>query len=294
MSEHKILMHTALLLQLTNMIKKSECKEIDRAQRLLDKALSLDHDFAYAWRLKYSVYYRKVWLCGGPNHYYEQALYAASKADEISPGQYTALLTGQVEILTETNRAEQGFDLIKSKLNDDVNILNSAVYIYRYAGFFNYANELMDEILRRAPLNYLGKPVMHSPNVLLYQNRYDEYLSQLSNSGFLYHDYYRAFAKYLNNDIEQAKAILKKAVSVPSENIYFDYSAALLAVLEKDFNKVKAVIEKIGAQRRSIGNQDGEKTYKEAQLLALAGFEKEALALLNKTVEQGFFGVSIY
>lgn len=274
------------------LFKEESCQHSDKIEQLLKQAISLDENFAYAWRLLYSNQYRRVWLCKANASYYEDALTAANITDTLAPNEYGALLTGRAEILTETNRAEQAFSLITEKQSKDIFSLNASVYVLRFTGFYQQAEALMAEILAQSPLNYLGKPIMHSPNVYFYQNKYQAYLAQLPETDYLYHDFYRALTFYFSDDIPAAKSILQQAMTKSDSNIYYQYCQALLLIIEAKENKAIEIIEKIHQERIARGNKDGEKTYKEAQLMALANNTKLAIDYLNKAIEQGFYGYS--
>ena len=283
-----------LVIAAHRMISLGDCKLIERIDELLQKAVDIDPEFAYAWRLIYSNHYRRVWMCSESTSYYEQALEAAAQADRLLPGRYDVLVTGRVEILTESNRAEEAFELVGDIAGQDVKVLNRAVYVLRYAGFLQRSAAMMETILQRAPLNYSGRPVMQSPNVLLYQNRFSQYLLQLSNSGFIYHDFYRALVAHFQNDDILARQILVKIITEPSDNIFLLHAQSLLSVIDGEQAAAIATVENIAQRRQAIGNIDGEMTYKQAQLMAMAGDTEAALNQLSIAVEQGFFCVSYF
>ena len=270
------------------------CHDFYRAEELLQQALQRDPDFAYAWRTLFGNYYKRVWICGESVNYYEKALLAAARAEQLAPGKYNAVIIGRNGILVETNRVEEAYKLSQHASFDDPDALYRTAYALRYSGFLNEASKRITRILQLDPYYFSGRPIAHSPNTLLYLNRLNEYLNLLSYSENNYHGYYRSLVFVLQNKEEKALSTLNKIIKAAPEDLFGKFSHALKAIVEQNYSKANRVIESIETQRIRQKQMDGEITYKQAQLYALADNPAKALHNLDKAIEQGFFCVNCF
>ena len=69
---------------------------------------------------------------------------------------------------------------------------------------------------------------------------------------------------------------------------------ALHAGLTGRQDAAAAIVRSIADQRRTAGDRDGEVTFKQAQILSLAGEAPSALATLDEAVAQGFVCVTCF
>ena len=63
--------------------RSDDCKDMQRAEALLLKAVKRDDEFVYAYLQLFSNYYKRVWICGESTDYHEKGLAMAKKIDEL-------------------------------------------------------------------------------------------------------------------------------------------------------------------------------------------------------------------
>jgi DNA-binding winged helix-turn-helix (wHTH) protein/tetratricopeptide (TPR) repeat protein len=265
--------------------------EAGGAIELLNRALEIDPDFTLGWQLLAVVQYNQVWACGAERVNYERARESAARALEIDPRMPGPMLI-EVLILVETSRVEEAYDRVLAlrRLHPDYpEGLASQAYVLRYAGYLEEAERSLRSALEIDPLQLAVDPAGNVPNSLLYQGKVDEYLALLPANDSAYHRYYRGFAEMLRDDEDRAREILDPAFRSNPSDLFARFSHALLAILEGDKASARAIVRAVSRQRRALQASDGEVTYKQAQLLALAGDTDGALADLALAIDQGFF-----
>ena len=259
---------------------------------LLSHALELDPGFAYAALRLSWAHYVQVWACGADAVHYQHALVAAEQALEISPSLIDAHYV-ESTILVETGRVEEAYRHVQRAPR---NVFHGFTreYPLRFAGYLSEAEKWMRIGLESDPLFYSTSLTGEAPNVLLYQNRFDEYLATLSAGDSAYHRFYRGLAEYLRGNDEIATEILEPAFRKNPEDVFGRFAHALLSIIEGDLEAARVIVRKIIDQRRSLDATDGEMTYKQAQLLALAGDVEGALEEFRLAVESGFVCVPYF
>lgn len=275
-------------------MRSDSCEGIFKSENLLRTATERDPEFAYAWYKLFSNYFKRVWLCGQSAENYQNALEVAAIVDRLAPNRYQSVIIARNGILTETNRVEEAFETSRQASWDDPEALYRKVYNLRYAGFLDVAAEHMARILQLDPFYFNEKPIHQAPNTLLYLNRFAEHLNLLAEPGNAYHDYYRGFNLLLSGHPADAEIVLQSVLDKTPDDLFGRFSQALLHVLHDRDQDALAIAENIAMLRTEMGHSDGELTYKQAQLFALAGATDRALEQLQLAVDQGFFSVTYF
>jgi len=262
-----------------------------RSGELLQQAIELDENFAYAWVLLSNNYLNRVWACGESSDMLELALEAANRADSLAPGKYRAVHSSRHTILIEQGKIEESFGYDINPDWDDPAAIYRAQYTLRYAGFLKPAERYLNRLLELDPLAFSGKINGRIPNTLLYLNQIERYAGMLPQSTTAYVSFYHGLAQYLLGRPEEARPHLEHAFKNYPNDVFSRLSQAMLAVIDADMDTARVTILQLASQRRRQNNTDAEITYKQAQLLALAGNHEAALENLAQAVAQGFFNV---
>lgn len=277
-----------------HMGRSNDCEQLDRARVLLEKAVAKDPGFAYGWHELMTLYFKNIWICGGSREHYDLALEAAEQVDRLAPGRHESVNIARNAVLLEQNQVEQAY-AINRRLPDHKNrLVYLSISNLRYAGFLQQANALINEILLREPYFYSSHPVNQAPNTVLYLNRFAQHLGLLAEPGNQYHDYYRALNLHLSGQQEQALAALRMMLADQPSGLFIDFGRALQAIIEDRPEVAIDLVEQTISQRQAKGQSDGEITYKQVQLLAMAGRAERALQMLEVTLAQGFFAANYW
>lgn len=264
------------------------CGGTDAVTTLLDRSLALDPEFALAWTLMGYAHYSQIWACGREERFALDALAAAERALALDPDLAAANLL-EITLLTDLGRTGEAYALAREahgRRPRDPSLLYAQSYVLRYAGQLERSEATLRRALRLDPL--LLEEIGETPMPLLYLGRYEEYLALLPAAETPYYRFYRGLAEALRGRPEEARAILAPAFRLNPNDLFARLAAGLLAILEGDARGGAEIVRQIARQRRELGTPDGEMTFKEAQLLALAGERDLALDQLERAVGQGF------
>lgn len=283
-----------LVIAAHHMSRSDDCKDMQRAEQLLLKAVERDDEFVYAYLQLFTNYYKRVWICGESTDYHQKGLAMAEIIDRLAPNTYQSVATRRSTILVESNQVEQAYEFSKNADWNNPDAIYDKSYSLRYAGFLNITNQNLDRILQLDPFFFNEKPIQQAPSTLLYQNRFDAHLALLAEPGNSYHDYFRGLNLFLTDDVGQAAVILQGVVDRTAEDLFGQFSEALLHIIEGDDSKAVEVINYIVTLRKENNHTDGEMTYKVAQLYTLANVQKLALQNLQTSVNQGFFPMNYF
>ena len=261
------------------------------AMALIDEALKHDQESPQAWAVKATLAYNQVWACGASTEAYELALDCAARSLELAPDWYEPHLLKTI-IYVETGRIEEAYEAL-TRLRGSGSLPPAThltlEYVLRYAGYLEEAWRHCAEGLSIDPLMIATDPAGTVPNSLLYLGRLDQYLDHLPASNTAYHRFYIGFVEVLRGNEDRAKEILEPAFRADPGDLFGRFAHALLAILEGEPEAARAIVQQIARQRHDLGAHDGEMTYKQAQLLSLAGYREAALDQLEVAVDQGFF-----
>lgn len=202
-------------------------------------------------------------------------------------------LTGVVT-LTEQGRLEDAYQSAlraRSAAPRSPVAANAVAYVLTYAGFLDDAARAIDDILAAAP-DYMRENGWWTPTALLYQRdvgRFQETISSGTSSGRLY----RALAEIERGQGERAVSVLA-GIESGGTSVFSRLAAALDAALEGRNDAAASIVRSLRDERRMKGDTDGEVTFKQAQILSVAGDLPAALADLAETVNQGFVCVDCF
>lgn len=259
------------------------------AIELLKRSLEEDDSYYASWDLLASAYYNQVWACAADGQYFDRALEAADRAIALAPGLIDSHLLRST-ILVETGRVEEGYEALEAlEPFEDALGMYAPAYALRYAGFLDRAAEIVAQVLARDALYFSDGVGGEVPATYLYQGRLTEFLRQLPASGSAYHRYFRGFAETLLGHPDTAAAVLEPAFRENPGDVFGRLASALLAQIEGDSTAAIEIVRQVARQREAQGAVDGEITFKQAEILALAGDASEALEQLKRAVDQGFF-----
>lgn len=261
------------------------------AEELVQRSLEIDPGFALAWDVLATAYYNRVWACGEDASLYEKAMEATDRAIALDP-ELPNPRYRKITLLIETGEVESAYTLIRDRLAarpDSPQALNAQSYALRVAGFLGASSIALERLLEVDPLVFDIGALGGSPNTFLYQGRIDRFLQVLPASEMPYIRYYRGFAELLRGNVDDVRAELEPAFRAGPGEVFGRLSYALLATVEGDGASAQRIVDSLARQRQSLGGTDGEITYKEAQILALAGARKAAIDRLETAVGQGFF-----
>ncbi len=283
-----------LVISAHHMSRSDDCKDMQRAEQLLLRAIEKDNEFVYAYLQLFTNYYKRVWICGKSTDFHQKGLAMAEAIDRLAPGIYKAMSSRRSTILVESNQVEQAYELTgNADLNNPHTIYDKS-YSLRYAGFLDANSQNLDRILQLDPFFFNEKPIQHAPNTMLYLNRFEEHLALLAEPGNSYHDYFRGLNLYLTNKTDQAASVLQGVVMRTPDDLFGQFSQALLHVINNDGPNALKTIDSIVLLRQKNKHTDGEMTYKLVQLYALVGAKEQALTHLQKAVDQGFFPMNYF
>lgn len=258
---------------------------------LIERSLERDPEFPLTWYLLASASYSQVWACGADASHFDRALEAARRARKLAPDLLEPQLI-EATILVETGAVEEAYALLRDLAErhpQRAELRFEPAYPLRYAGYLGAAEALVREGLRMDPLYISTASTGMTPNVFLYRNDLDEFLHYLPDSRSAYHLFYRGLVEVLRGDHAAARAALDPAFRENPGTVFGGLAHALLRVVEDDPRGAATIVRQVASQRQELGAVDGEITYKQAQILALAGDRAGALEQLARAVEQGFF-----
>lgn len=261
------------------------------AEAMLERSVDLDPRFAPAWLYLGVSRYNQVWACGGDAAGYAVALAAFDRAAEIAPD-YLLPRTNRIALLVETGRVEEAWEAIlveRRHRPDAPSLLNAELYALRYAGYLEASLARLEKLLRLDPLAFAKGAIGGSPATYLYLGRWDDFLAQLPPLEMPYFAYFRGFVALLQGDRAGARSAVAPALGASPGGVFGQLCHVVAALAEGDRATARAVVESVSRHRRELGHLDGEITYKQAQLLALAGAPGRAVEELGRTVDDGFF-----
>jgi predicted Zn-dependent protease len=210
------------------------------------------------------------------------------RASELAPD-LPAPAPLRAAILVETGRVEEAYALVGDALQrfpDAPDVRYAGVYALTYAGFTEDARRQLERVLTLDP-GYLTAGGW-TPNVLLYERQWDQFLAQLPARDTPLFRFYRGYALYHSGRRAEARAQLAPSFRQHPNDVFSRLCRALIAVIDGRSAEAVTEIRHLARQRLELDGRDGEMTYKQAQLLALAGDREASAAELERAVQQGF------
>jgi serine/threonine-protein kinase len=201
----------------------------------------------------------------------------------------------EIVMLTEHGRLEDAYERavrIRSSHPRSPFAVSAAAYTLTYAGFLDAATQAVEAVLATDP-EYIVNNGWWTPTALLYQGKSDRFLHALQNLDTTASRLYRGLAEAERGQRASAAAHLA-GIEFNGTNVFNGLAHALHAALAGREEAAVAIVRSIAEQRRTAGDRDGEFTFKQAQILSVAGDAPSALATLNEAVAEGFICVSCF
>jgi tetratricopeptide (TPR) repeat protein len=256
---------------------------------LLERALELDPAFAAAWEEYGWARYNAVASCGESGENYGRALEAAGRALELAPLSPRATSL-KAAILVETGRVEEAHAFLgaaPAPLLADREVRFLGAYALTYAGFLEAAAERVEAIAREDPAFFAAAG--WTPNVLLYEAKWERFLELLPRGESPLLRYYRGYALAESGPAGDALRELEPAFRAHPADVFARLAEGLAAILHGRSAEARLLLGQLALQRERLDASDGEVTFKLAELSARAGDPEAALRHLRRAVEQGFF-----
>ena len=261
--------------------------EFSEAIQMLEKATSLEPNYAPAWAQLGRAYTTNASLLFGGQEHYGKAQAAYEKAIALNPSLVEARIY-MANLLTDTGRVEQAVPLLRAVLRENPNNAEAhweLGYAYRFAGMLQ---ESVQECERARANNPEVKISSSAMNSYLYLGEYDKFLQSLperfrlhpllSRLGRVLHEQSRAGGPRLRPRLREERLLLPAAVGKA-----FSYS-----IQHENANGIKLLGE-TEAKIEERGVSDPEGMYKVAQAYAVLGEKASALHMLRHSIGGGFF-----
>ncbi len=259
------------------------------AIQMLEKSAQIDPKYALTW-----AYLGRSYTASGSfqfegRDYYRKAQAAFDNALAVQP----ALIETRIYLanfLTDTGRVEKAVPLLRESLKTNSHHAElhwELGYAYRYAGMLNESVEECEQARQIDPGVKINSSAL---NTYLYLREYDKFIQSLPNRSQLpFHIFYRGFAEYHENHLEQAVQDFDRAFELDPELLQAQIGKALSYSVghqeTKGLELLRAAENKI--QTKGVG--DSEAIYKLAQAYAVLGDRASALRMLKHSVDNGFF-----
>jgi tetratricopeptide (TPR) repeat protein len=257
---------------------------LDLARRSLD----IDPDYRPGWVLLGWAHYGRVSACGEGTQHYDEALRAAARAAALDPSDPEPILLEAVT-MTERGRLEEAYERIlrgRRAAGASPQLAFAAAYVLTYAGHLVPARQALDEALALHPL-YLTEGGW-TPNVLLYQQQFDRFLSLLPGTDTPIFRWYRGLAELERGRSEDARRAMRGVFERHPQDVFGRLSLATVNALDGRPADARSAVMALAQHRETVGSRDGEFTLKQAQVLSMVGDLTSALDLLARAVDQGF------
>jgi tetratricopeptide (TPR) repeat protein len=276
-----------LYLQARDRLGRSGCE--GRAPNvLLQRSLERDPGYAPAWVALGWANYGLASTCGlGPEHYAE-ALIAADEALQRAPDSLPAVAL-KATVQVETGAAGDALELLNDYLErfpGSAALHYAASYAAYYLGDLELSELELNKTLQLDPLFMTAEG--WTPNVLLYGQRYAEFLELLPATRSTLFHFYRGYALLRMGQVDAARQPLSAGYSENPTDVFGRLSGALLAVLDENPATAIAILDTLAHERRTHGVADGEIAFRLAQLAALAGDAARAQEQLTTAADMGF------
>jgi tetratricopeptide (TPR) repeat protein len=241
------------------------------------------------WELLGWAHYNRAAICGQGGTGYAEALAVANRALELSP-QFDDVELLKVAVLVETGRIEEAYAYLQAtglRAGRSANLSYGRAYALTYAGYLGEASRALDVVTRLDPLFLTDNG--WAPNTLLHGGDVDGFLRLLPGTETAYFDLYRGLARLVRGEREAARRAVSGSLDSNSDDVFARLALALNSILSGRQWDGRTRVLALARHRDALGSRDGEITYKQALLLALAGDHARAIAELDRAVRQGFF-----
>ncbi len=257
-----------------------------RAQEMLEKAVSIDRNYALAWAYLGLCYSSAATAQYKGSEYYTKAQEAYDKAIDLDKDQIEARLFSAT-LLTDTGHVEEAVNRLKKIIEKKPRLASAyweLSYAYRYAGMLN------ESIIVGERAIDLDPSVMNRTfNSYFYNQEYQKFIDSLPALEDSYFIFYRGFGFYYLKDFTKAKQEFDKAYKLNPDQLFAQVGKAFSLSIENKANEGIALLKGSEKKIREGGVSDGEAIYKIAQAYAVLGDKASALETLRLSIEKGFF-----
>ncbi len=262
--------------------------EFPAAIEMLEKATTLEPNYAPAWAHLGRAYTTNASLQYGGREQYGKAQAAYEKAITLNP----ALVEPRIylaNLLTDTGRVEQAVPLLRSVLQDSPNNAEAhweLGYAYRFAGMLKESLAECEKARQNNPQVKISSSAMNS---YLYMGQYEKFLQSLPANDSAYILFYRGLAEYYMNNRDQAAGDFESAFARNSSLLPADVGKALSYSIRHDNARGLKLLQQTEDKIEERGVSDPEGIYKVAQAYAVLGDKVSALHMLRHSIGGGFF-----
>ncbi len=262
--------------------------EFPEAIEKLEKATSLEPNFAPAWAQLGRAYTTSASLLFGGQEQYGKAQAAYEKAIALNPSLADARIY-MANLLTDTGRVEQAVPLLRAVVQENPNNAEAhweLGYAYRFAGMLQQSVQECERARANNPEVKISSSAMNS---YLYLGEYEKFLQSLPANDSVYILFYRGLAEYYLDNREVAardfdRAFKKDRSLLPAAvGKAFSYS-----IHHQNADGLK-LLQETEAKIEERGVSDPEGMYKVAQAYAVLGDKPSALHMLRHSIGGGFF-----
>jgi serine/threonine protein kinase/Flp pilus assembly protein TadD len=255
---------------------------------MLEKAASLDPNYAPTWAHLGRAYTTNASLEFGGREQYAEAQAAYEKAIALDPG-LTEAQVFMANLLTDTGQVEQAVPLMRKLLAQNPENAEAhweLGYAYRFGGMLQEAVAESERARQNNPSVKLNSAAM---NAYLYLGEYDKFLQSLPASDSVYVVFYRGFGEYYMRHLPQAAHDFDRAYELDSTVLPADVGKALSHGIQGERLKGLDLLHATEKRILDSGVSDAEGLYKVAQAYAVLGDKGSAMLMFHRTVEGGFF-----
>jgi DNA-binding winged helix-turn-helix (wHTH) protein/TolB-like protein/lipoprotein NlpI len=259
------------------------------AIQMLEKSAQIDPKYALTW-----AYLGRSYTASGSFQFegrdsYHKAQAAFDKALAVQP----ALIETRIYLanfLTDTGRVEKAVPLLRESLKTNSHHAElhwELGYAYRYAGMLNESVEECEQARQIDPGVKINSSAL---NTYLYLREYDKFIQSLPrNSQLPFHIFYRGFAEYHQNRLDQAVQDFDRAFELDPELLQAQIGKALSFSVGHQEAKGLEILRTVESKIQTRGVGDSEAIYKLAQAYAVLGDRASALRMLKHSIDNGFF-----
>lgn len=268
-------------------LSRSTC-DGEAAIELLRRSIELDPNYAPAWDAYGWAHYRLSSACGGGSRHYAEALGGSRRALTLAPAIGSAVAL-QARVLMESGKLGEALRVVRAALRtqpDDADLLFSLASALAQSGRVDESRSALDRLRANDP-SYLGQNGV-APMAYLYAGDTRRFLAELPATDAPFFRYQRGFVAWTEGRRDEAWKTLEPAFRSNPADVHARLAQALLSILDQRSDEAREILHQLTRQRALVGAEDGEMTYRIAQLEAMAGDAPAALRELGRAVSQGF------
>jgi TolB-like protein/Tfp pilus assembly protein PilF len=262
--------------------------EFPAAVKMLEKAVSIDPNYAPAWAHLGRAYTTNASLQFGGREQYAKAQAAYKNAIALDPG-LIEVKVYMANLLTDTGQVEQAVPLLRNLLAEYPEQAEAhweLGYAYRFGGMLHDA---VTESERARMNNPTVKANSAAMNAYLYLGEYDEFLQSLPASNTVYVIFYRGFGEYYLRHWADAARDFDHAYELDPTVLPADVGKALSYGVRGEHGKGLELLRATERRILDSGVSDAEGLYKVAQAYAVLGDKPAAILMFHRAIEGGFF-----